>query len=377
MLALCVGAALGTDRAPRVVDIRIGHHAEFDRLVLELEGPAPLRELRDQPGEPLVLEIEAQPLMPHQTLETPYARLGTIEIERSLGGVRIRLGARPRRVRAYRLEDPARIVLDLADPGPDPFELPPGVEPLRAPARATVTPSVPTSEAAETASVPTAEVAETPSVPTSEVEETPPVPSSVDAPPAPAVEARSGEAPQAAGEPNAAAVPEEAESPAPPVELEQPPAPQTTTERSTERRAQGTEAPAAPTPSRPPVTPPASAEPPWFSLLGLGAVTGLTLLLLIALGIALLAWLRMARVRSRRQLATLRSSALEAPRSPETITPEEIAVASDRVDLLEKRIDEEVRARMQLEEHVRQLGEDLKVLHDRVLRLGRRGEGSG
>jgi hypothetical protein len=62
------------------------------------------------------------------------------------------------------------------------------------------------------------------------------------------------------------------------------------------------------------------------------------------------------------------------PRLPESITPGEVLNASDRLDLLEKRIDEEVRARMQLEHRVVMVQEDLKVVRDRVIRMGKRGE---
>jgi len=61
-------------------------------------------------------------------------------------------------------------------------------------------------------------------------------------------------------------------------------------------------------------------------------------------------------------------------RTPETITPDEVLRASDRIDLLEKRIDEEVRARMQVEQRLGQIQEDLKVVRDRIVRLVRRGE---
>jgi hypothetical protein len=64
------------------------------------------------------------------------------------------------------------------------------------------------------------------------------------------------------------------------------------------------------------------------------------------------------------------------PRIPESITPGEVLSASDRLDLLEKRIDEEVRARMHLENRVVQVQEDLKVVRDRVSRVSRRGEGA-
>jgi ATP-dependent Lon protease len=52
----------------------------------------------------------------------------------------------------------------------------------------------------------------------------------------------------------------------------------------------------------------------------------------------------------------------------------ELVEATERIDLLEKRIDEEVRRRMELEARASRLQEDLKVVHDRMRRLARRGE---
>jgi hypothetical protein len=49
----------------------------------------------------------------------------------------------------------------------------------------------------------------------------------------------------------------------------------------------------------------------------------------------------------------------------------------DRLDLLEKRIDEEVRSRMNLERRVVEVQQDLKVVRDRVSRIARRGEEVG
>ena len=66
----------------------------------------------------------------------------------------------------------------------------------------------------------------------------------------------------------------------------------------------------------------------------------------------------------------------DLPRTPESITPEEVLNASDRLDLLEKRIDEEVRSRVQLEDRMVEVQEDLKVVRDRVNRIARRGEAS-
>ena len=126
MLALSGGrAALGAEPT-RIVDVRVGRHESFDRLVVELERRVDLRRVPGAASDPFVLELDARPLLPHQRLETPFARMGVVVIEAVPGGGRIRVEARPRRVRVFRLREPDRVVLDFADPGPEPFDAPPG-----------------------------------------------------------------------------------------------------------------------------------------------------------------------------------------------------------------------------------------------------------
>ena len=126
--ALAVEAPALAQERPRIVDIRVGRHAAYDRLVLELERGVELRRLPGPAAGPLVLELEARPLLPFQTLHTPYRRMGTVVVKRTQGGAQIEVESRPRRVRIFRLSDPARIVLDFADPGAEPFLAPPGTE---------------------------------------------------------------------------------------------------------------------------------------------------------------------------------------------------------------------------------------------------------
>ena len=79
-------------------------------------------------------------------------------------------------------------------------------------------------------------------------------------------------------------------------------------------------------------------------------------------------WLVVSRRTPRRADADAVERPLE-PRSPESIHPDEILAADDRVDRLEKRIDEEVRQRMQVEEHLGQIQEHLKLMRDRLNKL--------
>jgi hypothetical protein len=68
------------------------------------------------------------------------------------------------------------------------------------------------------------------------------------------------------------------------------------------------------------------------------------------------------------ELAAALSRADERTREPEFITAEEIGPEPARLGILEKRLDEEVRARMQLEERLIHVTEELKVMRDRMRR---------
>ena len=59
----------------------------------------------------------------------------------------------------------------------------------------------------------------------------------------------------------------------------------------------------------------------------------------------------------------------------DVITPEDLLGPTDRTELLERRHDEEVSARMRLEERVVQLQEELRTLRENVGRINRRTEG--
>lgn len=332
MLALWGGmAALGAEPT-RIVDVRVGRHESFDRLVVELERRVDLRRVPGAASDPFVLELDARPLLPHQRLETPFARMGVVVIEAVPGGGRIRVEARPRRVRVFRLREPDRVVLDFADPGPEPFDAPPGTEAV--PEREPTPPEEP---------VRVGEI-EPPTPPPLEMAE----PNAAPSPP-------EGEEVSEAGVPGPP-VPEEPETPVAPMLPREPePAPEITEVIE---------------PAGEPSPPPRA----WLELFRVSALVALFVLLAAVLGIALLAWYRARVARRRRAAARARASLLAWPRAPETITPEEIAGASDQADVLDRRIDEEVRARMHLEERVTQLQEELKVMRDRLHRVARRGD---
>jgi uncharacterized protein involved in exopolysaccharide biosynthesis len=111
-----------------------------------------------------------------------------------------------------------------------------------------------------------------------------------------------------------------------------------------------------PTPRPEPRSPPAARGGPGIALwLGLAAA----LAILLATGFVL------ARRRSRRARGFLAEPSYD---STPDILPEELGPPADRVQLLEKRLDEEVRARVLLQERLASLSEEQKVMRDRLRR---------
>src|SRR5262245_26705260 len=113
------------------------------------------------------------------------------------------------------------------------------------------------------------------------------------------------------------------------------------------------EPPASATPSPLPVPLPAT-QPSWLQSRALVAplLTGVGVLILAAGGLALA---------SAQRPRASRSKAIELP--------EAAALSADRLDLLEKRLDEEARARAQLTEQVAEVRQELGSLRDVFLRL--------
>ena len=70
--------------------------------------------------------------------------------------------------------------------------------------------------------------------------------------------------------------------------------------------------------------------------------------------------------------AARRSAGLEDEVDPSTMWLEEIAAEDSRLELLEKRLDREVRARLDLEERLSEARDELKVLQDQLLEPARR-----
>ena len=348
LLALLLGLQAAAEEAvPRIVDVRVGRHAAYDRVVLEMESEALVFRLPAAPGEETLLEIRARPLLPRQEIVTGSPRLEALILEETLEGTRVRVRNGERSLRVFTLKSPPRLVVDVADAGVDPFDPPPGTEavPLLAPEEPG--PLEPPLEEVP----PTEPLPEEPEAVEVTPEKEAPIETASEEPgPAEVASAALEPAALVPGARVAAEITPEEPMPEPTPEVA--PQPQ----------------PAPPEPSALPMPPRETApeEPApgrddrdrWLALLvWVGGP-----LLLVGLGLYL--------IRGRRRPPPESAE----PRIPESITPEEVLSASDRLDLLEKRIDEEVRSRMHLESRVVQVQEDLKVVRDRVNRIPRRGE---
>jgi hypothetical protein len=266
--------------------------------------------------------------------------MGPLQIEATEGGARIRGEAASGRVRAFHLASPPRIVVDFGDPGTEPFELDPGLTPIAELGRA----EAPVAEAAPRlpAAAPEAPAREEPAVAEEPAPARPPEAPISGGEPAP---------PPAEPEPESEAAVEGARDPLPPPAPipELPEARETHREPGAERRPIGRFFQRLDDASRIEVA-------LWFAVPFLAAAGAI--------------WM-FGRLRERRSSAG-GSGGRGDVRPAETISSREILEAAERIDVLEKRIDEEVRSRMQLEERATRLQEDLKVAQDRIQRLAHR-----
>jgi hypothetical protein len=339
-----------------VRDVRVGAHPEFDRVVVELDGPADVAwERGPEPGaESFYLDADLG--RRERIVRTDLAKVGTITLRAMRVGTQVSLEPQDRRVRAYLLEKPMRLVIDLAAPGAEEFAVPKGVTPL-APAKSVgrlEDALVPAPEPApEAEAVPTPPREPKPE-PTPEPQAEPPQAAAPVAQP-PSAEPAEGavEGPSAPPAESEAAAPEAAPGPAEAEPVAPGPAAETQPEPAPEPEA----APA-------PATPPESEGFPWIlALVSLGSVGALVAL-------ALVLRMRSAPPQGATTAAALRSTLIGV----DSISTAELRGAADATSVLEQRLDEEVRARVALEERLSQAGEELKVLRDRLHRVERRRE---
>lgn len=324
-LAAVALAAKATAESPRVTRVRVGAHPGFERIVLELDGAVRVERVPATPPDSVALSVAARPPA-QRTIRTK--RAGAVAIEPGDAGFVLRLSAGAGRVRAFLLARPARVVVDVAGPGAEPFEVPP-----------------------DATEIPVAAPVAEPEPPPPPPEPTPD-PIVAPEPPAPA--------PTPAPVPAPVADPEPTPPPEPVAEPEPAPEP-----------APAPEPPPVPTPPEPPqpaeaeAAAEAAAPAAWPRLL-------VPALAVAAAGFALATLVLLASARRRRR-ATREESPMPpfAESDPDEIRPSEIIGAADRLEILEKRLDEELRARAHLEERVALLAEELKVVRDRLNRIQR------
>jgi hypothetical protein len=128
-IVAAVGLWAGTAsvaHAARIIAVRIGGHADYDRLVLQIEGELQAFHQPARSGELFVLELNAVPLEPVRVLDSSLPRMGRVRIEAVSDGALVSIQARPRRVRAFVLSGPARIVVDFSSPNAEPLPIPEG-----------------------------------------------------------------------------------------------------------------------------------------------------------------------------------------------------------------------------------------------------------
>jgi hypothetical protein len=341
-----------------VRDVRVGAHEGYDRVVVELDGPADIAWQRGPEPRAETFYLDADLGRRERVVATQLPELGTISLRAMRVGTRLSLEPRDRRLRAYLLAKPTRLVIDVTGPGEGKFEVPAGLTALAPATSVAPLENAPVPEPQpEAKSEPEAQ----PEAQAPSKAEPPSVTAEPEKPPAEGLPESSPEAP-----PESAAAQNPAPESTPPESAPQEAAPQEAAppESAPSETAPPEPSPPAPAPAPsplPPEVPPESGFP-WGLLLGsLGALAGLA-----ALGAAL--W----RMRAPAPAAPFRPRPNPTPIGVESISLDELRGAADPTTVLEQRLDEEVRARLALEERLAHAGEELKVLRDRLHRVERR-----
>ena len=338
VVTLWAGLSSVAHAATRIVDVRFGGHAEFDRLVIEVDGELRAYHQPVRAGEVFVLELNAVPEEPVEVFHPALTRMGRVQIEGVADGALVRVEARPRRIRAFILAEPTRVIVDFANPGAEPLPIPEdAIRLLEAIAPPWTRAAPPDS------GLPVAEPEPEPGELAAEAE------------PEPGERVTEPELGEPAAEPEpeiSVAEVEPGDEPPSPTEPEPRPIPE----------------------PRPPVGELQPEPEP-------GPVGGLDRQVLTwsLAAVALFGAVALVVRRLRRRPPTREEPALASP--PDTITPEDLGRGSgareDRMLALESRLDDEVRSRTRVEDRLAQLHEDMKVVRDRLHRLARRDPGSG
>jgi hypothetical protein len=345
-LCLAVVCALRASAAEpaQIQAVRYGSHPGYERVVIELDRAVDVAWERGPEPNADTFYVAAEPPPKRRVLNTKLPSLGRIALAAIRGGTQLSLEARERRVRVYWLTDPPRLVIDATTPGDEPFKAPRGVRAIEPATSIGPLQTGPEPEP-EAKPEPPSETQAPPAPPATEPPVPPPSVSEPETPaPVPPSETQAPPAPPAEVTPEANEVPPPPAPPAPPIA--EPPA---------------TPAPAPVT--RPAPHPPRAPESDSDPLLWVGS--GLLLAALL-LGVLLL-------VRRRSSAPPPPPPRRDVSRVPiSDLTPAEIAYAADQANALEKRVDEEVRARVALEQRLVEAGEEIKVLRDKLSRVERR-----
>lgn len=360
------GSALGGS-LPRIVDLRVGEHAGFDRLVIQLDREASVSWHFD--GTDVVVEIGARARRSARALSGSQDRMGSLRMISGGAGATLRVRAETRRIRAFRLSGPPRLVIDFGDPTSAPFPVAAGLIAIpESPPKPAIAEAVPKSEVAEA----TGGAPEAPAVELLRPAPAPPAPT-----PSPTLSGEPESETDALGPPGSpippagpllAAEAGSAEAPAPALG----PAPPTGLPDS--EAAEGEAEPGLPESvavldlSQEPPRERSTLHPVAAWLERFGGIDRLWVALWF--GLPFLAAAGMIWMASYRRRGPRASGATQA--DPGEMSADELLDAAERIDLLEMRIDEEVRGRMKLEERTTELQEDVKVLKDRLLRIVRR-----
>ncbi len=121
-------AAEGEVGVAKVIAVRAGHHPTYDRVVIEFDRVTAMTRIPSTVAGAIVVDVAARAENP-PALPENVTRIRSVFFENLVDGTRIRIrGAGP--LRAFRLDDPPRLIVDFGDDAVAPFEPPEGTRPL-------------------------------------------------------------------------------------------------------------------------------------------------------------------------------------------------------------------------------------------------------
>ena len=111
-------AGLGSAQATEIVDVRMGAHKGYVRLVFETDSPAAYRVERGEGGEEVLVSIQAR--SGALVMRSPAAPISSVTVAPLGAGsqARVEVFRSGARIKEMVLRSPPRIVLDFMDPEP-------------------------------------------------------------------------------------------------------------------------------------------------------------------------------------------------------------------------------------------------------------------